>query len=410
MTPLETALDTLLDTGFSRLVVSNPQGGSALRRICVTKLGSEKDTGTFLVEEFSVTQAFQRHMDTSQIHSYVAGLLTSGFRQVNTEAYQLRVSKRGKVFLTSTPQGARTGTPDTVPAEPSSSSEPVSNDYAASDVQNNPNPKHRLIPAGQNVPPLVDMGVLTKDGKVVSSMYDKYRQINRFVELLDDGLRDFPQDHIRVIDFGCGKSYLTFVVYHYLTEVRGLSVDMVGLDLKADVIAQCNTAAQRYGYEGLHFQLGDIDGYDSEFAPDLVISLHACDTATDLALANAVNWGTGLIYSVPCCQHELNAQMRAQTLGALTRYGIVQERVAALCTDAMRADLLEACGYKTQLLEFVDLSHTPKKLLIRARKVQRPPQAACATRQAMLEEVEALCHEFDFQPMLLRLLRENGAL
>ena len=261
--------------------------------------------------------------------------------------------------------------------------------------------KNYLLREGEIVPPLVDMGVFTQEGKVVRSMYDKFRQINRFLELVNDEMDRFPADRpIRIIDFGCGKSYLTFILYYYLVQVRKMDVSITGLDLKAAVIDHCNQAAEKYGYDKLHFELGDINGYTPDGPVDMVITLHACDTATDYALFNAISWNVKLILSVPCCQHEVNAQMHAEHLSLFTRYGLIQERMAALITDSIRANLLTYMGYSTQVVEFIDMAHTPKNILLRARKAKLPE----STKRQALEEVRTALEEFHIQPTLYKLL------
>ena len=251
------------------------------------------------------------------------------------------------------------------------------------------------------IPPLVDLGIFTKDGKIVRSMYDKYKQINRFLEMVEDVVKDYPnREHMHIIDFGCGKSYLTFILYYYLTELKGYQVHMTGLDLKEDVIRTCNETAKKYQYENLHFELGDINGYRTTEPVDMVVTLHACDTATDYALYNAIQWNAGIILSVPCCQKEINRQITSDDLSILTRYGIVKERMSALITDAVRANVLEYCGYKTQLLEFVDFASSPKNILIRAVK----RNGSEARREKARQEIEKVLREFRIQQTLATMI------
>ncbi len=254
------------------------------------------------------------------------------------------------------------------------------------------------------IEPLIDLGVFTKEGKVINSKYDKYKQINRFIEIIDDEIKKNNFEELTVLDFGCGKSYLTFVLYYYLVEIRKIKVKMIGLDLKEDVIKKCNDIATRYGYDDLHFELGDINGFKYNNKVDMVITLHACNTATDYALYNAIKWNSKMIFSVPCCQHEFNDQMKSEDLNILTKYGIIQERVAALMTDAVRSNLLEAAGYKTQLLEFIDIAHSPKNILIRASKANITNNK----KEKALNEVKALIKEFNFNPTLLNLLKKDN--
>ena len=222
------------------------------------------------------------------------------------------------------------------------------------------------------IPPLVDMGIFTGEGKVVKSMYDKFRQINRFLEFIEDILPALSREReVTILDFGCGKSYLTFAMYYYLKELKKYDVHIIGLDLKEDVIRKCNGLAEKYGYEKLHFLCGDIAEYEGVQKVDMVVTLHACDKATDYALAKAVEWDAQVILSVPRCQHELNDQIQNKLLSPVLKYGLLKERMSALLTDGIRAELLESKGYSTQILEFIDMEHTPKNLLIRAVKTGR---------------------------------------
>ena len=333
------------------------------------------------LEKFTETQAFHENLPMEQANHRLEGLMEQ-YGQLDATCqgavFCIKISKKGKLFFQK--QAAKTLSP--LPA--------------AHNRQ-----KQYLITEGMIVPPLVDLGVLTPDGRIVKAKYDKFKQINRFLEFLDDLLAKDSRDTVRIIDFGCGKSYLTFVVYYYITEILHKKADIAGLDLKKDVIDHCNQVAEKYGYDGLKFYWGDIKDYVAQQAPDMVITLHACDTATDFALYNAIQWNTKMIFSVPCCQHELNHQMKAQSLSILSNYGIIQERFAALATDAIRGNLLEYSGYKTQLLEFIDFAHTPKNILIRAIRRQNTPEKH---KKAKLDEVHRIMDEFQFAPTLYKLI------
>ncbi len=229
--------------------------------------------------------------------------------------------------------------------------------------------KQYILEEGTKIPFLIDLGIMNLEGKVVKAKYDKFRQINKYLEFIRDIIPKLPTGRtIRIIDFGCGKSYLTFAMYYYLHDMQGLPIEVIGLDLKADVIAHCNELAKRYGFENLHFEMGDIAQFTGADSVDMVVTLHACDTATDYAIEKAVKWGASVILTVPCCQHEVNKQIQNEFLKPVLKYGLLKERMSALLTDAIRANMLESLGYDTQVLEFIDMEHTPKNILIRATK------------------------------------------
>lgn len=246
--------------------------------------------------------------------------------------------------------------------------------------------KQYILPEGQPVDFLIGLGVQSPDGRISKARYDKFRQINRYLEFIEDILDKLPTDRcIRIIDFGCGKSYLTFAMYYYLHRLQGRDIQVTGLDLKEDVIRHCGELARKLHYDGLEFKQGDISSFQGVEKVDMVVSLHACDKATDYALEKAVKWGASVIMAVPCCQHELNSQIHCDILRPVLKYGVVKERMAALITDALRADILEQNGYDTQILEFIDMEHTPKNLMIRAVKTSnmRSGQAAASIEKVM---------------------------
>lgn len=381
MDTLRGSLNKILSAGARRFILSKPVSKSELYIKCTL----EQRTGFWQLTRYTQKQAFHENIPSEDLLQALENTIQDHYLQVNAFS-----SEREHCILLSK-KGTCTYRETVMPAE----------SRAAAVREEHNRKKQYILEEGKPIAPLVDMGVFTREGKVVRSMYDKFRQINRFLEILEDEFANWKGDSIHVIDFGCGKSYLTFIVYYYLTEIRGIRAEIIGLDLKADVIEKCSRAAQNYGYDGLHFEKGDINGYKTPFDVDLVMTLHACDTATDYALYNAVQWKAKLIFSVPCCQHELNGQMEPGTLPILSRYGILKERFCALATDAIRGNLLEYCGYRTQLMEFIDMAHTPKNILIRA--VRRPVSNAKKQQEA-LEQVRALTNEFQFHPTLCRLL------
>ncbi len=374
------AVFAMTDADLLRGVVSNPKGELPWKKVRFRRVKNG-----YQLEQLTQTQAFHREVSPEEFASALEELLHLGFRQIDAwsrdTAFSLKISKKGKVSL-------------------------LKRKEVSSQEEEHNRKKQYLIEEGTAIAPLVDLGIFTKEGKVVQSMYHKFRQINRFTELIRDGMNEFEKDSIRILDFGCGKSYLTFILYHYLVNQRGMDAEIIGLDLKTEVIANCNRLAKDYGYHNLRFEAGDVSGYRAEQPPDMVITLHACDTATDHALFHAIRWGCKLVYSVPCCQHELNSQIQGGELSLLTRYGLIQERFSALATDALRGALLEACGYQVQMLEFVDFSHSPKNLLIRAVKKQTSKEK----RQKALLEAKALMHQFSVEPTLYKLLIQEGIL
>ena len=378
MSDILNCFNSIFENDIIKLVISQPfDNDSEYKKITVSRMPK-----FYQLAKFTQKQVFHENIAFEAIASRCAELC-DGFQQVFARSadkeIHVKISSKGKL---SVKEKALKG--ETVSA-----------------VNEHNRRKQYLLPEGSVIAPLVDMGIFTKDGKVVQSMYDKYKQINRFIEIIDDSIRQQDYKKLNIIDFGCGKSYLTFIVYYYLTEVKKIDATIIGLDLKKDVIEKCNIAAEKYGYKNLRFELGDINGYNCPFDVDMVITLHACDTATDFALYNAINWGAKMIFSVPCCQHELNKQMTAENLSILNRYGIVQERFAALLTDSIRGNLLEYCGYKTQIMEFIDLAHTPKNLLIRAVKKQSESKKS---KEKVLTEIETAIKEFNVQPTLYKLI------
>lgn len=387
---LRSILESQTFLSVTRLTVSNKRNASVkYNRITVRRI-SLSGRELYQLECFTDKQCFHENISKDFLPERLYELLTTDFRQLDGEvsdsgvrkSVALKISKKGKVLF-----AEKRVSEKTVPI-----------------VIDHNRTKNYIIPEGTYIPVLHDLGVITAEGKVVNRMYDKWKQINRFVELVNDAVKNDSRDYFNIIDFGCGKSYLTFVLYHYFVNILGKDVNVVGLDLKSDVIEGCREAAKKYGYEKLRFFCGDIKDYSADFRPDIVITLHACDTATDYALYNSIKWDADYIFSVPCCQHEVNGTIRANKISAMCDYGIIKERMSALVTDTVRGKLLEYCGYRTELLEFIDIAHSPKNLLIRAKKRGVRP----GDREKAAHAIEELRSELSFDHTLLRLLTESG--
>ncbi len=384
MEELKKELDEVFKDEIIKIVISNKLSKEVKYNKIAVNLKEANKGKFYQIEKFTDKQVFHENISFENINEKVYECLNGNYKQLSAWSdnytYDMKISKKGKVFLGK---------------KKSDNSKVVKKGHNKE--------KNYILKEGMIIEPLIDLGVFTKDGKVINSKYDKYKQINRFIEIIDDEIKKNDYKELTILDFGCGKSYLTFVLYYYFVKIKNINVKMIGLDLKEDVIKKCNEIAQRYNYDNLHFELGDINGFKYNNKVDMVITLHACDTATDYALYNAVKWNSKMIFSVPCCQHEFNAQMKSDELSILTKYGIVQERIAALMTDSVRANLLECAGYKTQLLEFIDISHSPKNILIRASK----SNVSKEKREKSLKEVNNLIETFNFNPTLFKLLKSD---
>ena len=386
MSDLQSLFTDCLNETLIRVILSNPSSKDGVIKICARPMLKNKSL-LFQIEEYTKTQVFHKNLTAGDASSYLTGKLssdtssqTASFKNalVETQSFtaNVLVSKKGTITIKKKMNASA--------KQPKIS------------LSHNRKKKY-ILEEGIPVPFLIDLGVMTQNGNIVNAHYDKFRQINRFLEYIEDILPSLPTGReLRILDFGCGKSYLTFAIYYYLKVLKGYPVRITGLDLKEDVIRHCNELAVKYGYDKLEFLCGDIAYYDGCSQVDMVVTLHACDTATDYALAKAVGWGAKVILAVPCCQHELNKQMKNDLLSPVLHYGILKERMAALMTDGLRAQILEANGYRTQILEFIDMAHTPKNLLIRAVY-----NGHCADNKAQINELLAA---FDVNPTLYRLL------
>lgn len=364
-----------------RETISNPRNNSKYIKGYIRPV-EIKGNSMMQIELFTKTQSFAHNYNYDEFSEIINTIMLDSFFQLNiiTNEYNYSFKYTKKNHL-------------------------LSNKIKNKEIKTLLNVSHNkqkkyILNDGNIIPPLVDLGVMTQDGKIVPSYYDKYRQINRFLEIIDDTIKAFKEQELNIIDFGCGKSYLTFIVYYYLVNIKNIKTNIVGLDLKADVIKKCNEIAKNYGYNSLNFEIGDISLYKPHFRVDLIITLHACDVATDYAMYHAIKLHSKYLLSVPCCQHEINNQIKKSS-SFLASYGIVKERMSALLTDTIRAKLLEYSGYNVDILEFVDFDASPKNLLVRAKYTGNSNAKA-------LDEVKQILDEFTIDQTLYKLLFKSS--
>ena len=387
MTEIKEFLDKYVNADLVRILISNARSTDTPGKLQVRPVPVKGEI-QYQVTSIQGTKAIHANYEKEALISYLTEQMEKNFRQMQLEGRNVQgrvlVSKKGKMDIKAREIKGK-GKEDFAPM-----------------LSHNRTKKY-LLKEGVPVPWLIDLGVMTPEGKIKNSRYDKFKQLNRYLEFIQDILPKLPKGReIRIIDFGCGKSYLTFAMYYYLRELKHYDIRVTGLDLKADVIEKCQRLADQYGYDRLKFQQGDIASYEGADQVDMVVTLHACDTATDFALAKAVKWGASVILSVPCCQHELNRQVENETLAPILEYGILKERFAALLTDGLRAQMLKSAGYDTQILEFISMEHTPKNLLIRAVKNENRKDDI---KQRMAWE--NCMQAFHAEPTLKRLLFED---
>ena len=393
--------DEMINKDVIAVVISNSTDKEHIAKIKIRPVLIKNEL-YFQASEYVGQQIFHHNYTKEELIGKLPQWFEGLFRQCEitnrTEKATILISKKGKItinlknFTNQNNSEVQKG-------------ESLQSNGAAEDKLLHNKKKNYILEEGIPLPFLVDLGVMTAAGQVVKAKTDKFRQINRFLEYIEDVLPYLSQGkELTILDFGCGKSYLTFALYYYLKVLKGYAINVIGLDLKSEVIKHCNQLSERYGYDKLHFLEGDIASYDGSSSVDMVVTLHACDTATDYALHKAVTWGARVILSVPCCQHELNRQIQSEVLKPILKYGIVKERMAALITDALRAEILETKGYKVQLLEFIDMEHTPKNILIRAVKRGNSVDKEDASQKNLVS-----CMEFlEVDPCLQRLFEEEN--
>ena len=393
MEELRNRLADFLSERLYQIIISNPRRKEEAFKVKVRPI-MMKGSICFQETISRGTQVFHDNYEKDGMLDRLVRYMEEDFRQLEAQSMDgklnVLVSKKGRM---------------TIKQQKADSSQ----NQMMPDMSHNRS-KQYILKEGVPVPFLIDLDVQTTEGAIVKSKYNKFKQINRYLEFVEDILPALPKERtIHIIDFGCGKSYLTFALYYYLHELKQLDVMITGLDLKTDVINKCNQLAERYGYDQLQFFQGDISTFQGAECVDMVVTLHACDTATDFAIKKAVDWGARVIFTVPCCQHEVNKQIENELLSPVFQYGLLKERISALLTDGIRANLLEEAGYETQVLKFISMEHTPKNILIRA--VKRERDASVTNRRKSIEEsgtaLRQLTDALHVETTLQKLMKNN---
>lgn len=360
-----------------KIVLSEPTDKDSYTKIIIKPV-EIKGKRRYQAERFKDNKVFHLNMDEVQLSKYFSDEIDEKYRQalIVTEDETLHFHLKGRLYK---------------------KKESKNDTKKEANLAHNKK-KEYILSEGENIPALVELGVFTPDFHIVKAKYDKYKQINRFIELVDDEFSKSEKKEMTILDFGCGKSYLTFILYYYFTVKRGIKTKIIGYDLKKDVVEHCNAIAEKYGYDGLKFVVSDVtkDALYGEKI-DMIVTLHACDTATDYALDYAIKKNVKYIFSVPCCQHEINAQIKpGGDLDILLRHGIIKERVSALLTDSIRAAVLEDMGYSVDMIEFIDFAHSPKNIMIRAKKCRKKKTDG-------ISEAKRLGEKYGFEQKLVEL-------
>lgn len=360
-----------------KIVLSEPTDKDSYTKIIIKPV-EIKGKRRYQAERFKDNKVFHLNMDEVQLSKYFSDEIDEKYRQalIVTEDETLHFHLKGRLYK---------------------KKESKNDTKKEANLAHNKK-KEYILSEGENIPALVELGVFTPDFHIVKAKYDKYKQINRFIELVDDEFSKSEKKEMTILDFGCGKSYLTFILYYYFTVKRGIKTKIIGYDLKKDVVEHCNAIAEKYGYDGLKFVVSDVTKnvlYGEKI--DMIVTLHACDTATDYALDYAIKKNVKYIFSVPCCQHEINAQIKSGgDLDILLRHGIIKERVSALLTDSIRAAVLEDMGYSVDMIEFIDFAHSPKNIMIRAKKCRKKKTDG-------ISEAKRLGEKYGFEQKLVEL-------